>query len=59
VPAIIPMNSASEISTRVPGPRATVPMMRIAPTGRRATTDVLIERTIVWLTARFTYSAKV
>jgi hypothetical protein len=34
-------------------------MIRIAPTGRRATTEVLMERTIVWLTARLTYSAKV
>ena len=34
-------------------------MKRIAPTGSSATTEVLIDRTRVWLTARFAASAKV
>ena len=32
-------------------------MKRIEPTGSSATTEVLIERTSVWLTARFAASA--
>ena len=55
----MPMNRASEMSVRVPVPSSTDPMSRIEPTGSSATTEVLMERTIVWLTARFTNSAKV
>ena len=32
------------------------PTNRIAPTGSRAMTEVLIDRTSVWLTARFAAS---
>ena len=53
VPTAIPTNSARLRSSRVPGPRTVNPTTRIAATGSRATTEVLIERTRVWLTARF------
>ena len=59
VPTMMPMSSASEMSRRVSAPSTPAPMNRIAATGRAATTLVLIERTRVWLTARFTDSAKV
>ena len=50
------MNRASEMSRSVPAPSTTAPMNRIAPTGSSATTEVLIDRTRVWFTARFTDS---
>ncbi len=55
---MMPMNRTSERSSRVPGPSQTAPTTRIDRIGRRATTVVLIERTIVWLTARLAASAK-
>ncbi len=57
VPAMIPMNRASEMSRSVPAPSSRAPMNRIPPTGSRATTEVLIERTRVWFTARLASSA--
>ena len=56
---MMPMNSASEMSFRVPAPRRNAPMTRIEPIGSRATTEVLIERTRVWFAASSTSSAKV
>ncbi len=52
-------NSTSERSTSTPGPRKTVPTASTAAIGSRPMTVVLIERTIVWLTARFAACAKV
>ena len=49
----MPTNSASARSFSEPLPSWTTPTYRIAPTGRSATIEVLIERTSVWLTARF------
>ncbi len=56
---MMPMNSDSAMSRRVPAPSTTAPMKRIDPTGRMATIDVLMDRTRVWLTARFTDCANV
>lgn len=58
-PTIRPMKSANEMSRRVPAPSRIEPMNKIEATGRIATTEVLIERTRVWFTARFTRSEKV
>ena len=33
-------------------------MNRIEPTGRMPTTEVVMDRTSVWFTARFTFSTK-
>ena len=56
---MMPMNSAREMSRRVPAPSTYDPMKRIAATGSSATTEVLIERTSVWFTARLTDCTKV
>ncbi len=48
----MPMNSASDRSSSVPGPSSVKPTKSTAAIGRSATTVVLIERTRVWLTAR-------
>ena len=56
VPAAMPTNSASDRSLSVPAPRMHEPTNRIAPTGSRAMIEVLIDRTSVWLTARFAAS---
>ena len=47
VPTIKPMNSASEISLRVPAPSHPAQTNRIEETGSSATIDVFVERTIV------------
>jgi hypothetical protein len=52
-PTAIPTNSARLRSSRVPGPSSVNPTTRIAAIGRSATTVVLMDRTRVWLTARF------
>ena len=57
VPTIMPMNSTRAMSRRVPAPSRNAPMNKIEPTGSTATTEVLIERTRVWFTARFAPSA--
>ena len=59
MPAAIPTNRASERSSKVPVPIRIDPMIRIEATGSRATTEVLIDRTSVWLTARLAASAYV
>ena len=59
VPISMPTNRASAMSRSVPAPRRNAPTNRIAPTGSSATTEVLIERTSVWLTARLAFSAYV
>ena len=59
VPISMPTNSASAMSRSVPAPRMNAPTNRIAPTGSSATTEVLIDRTSVWLTARLAFSAYV
>ena len=57
VPIAIPTNSASARSFSVPGAeQGERRRTRIAATGSRATTEVLIDRTSVWLTARFAAS---
>ena len=55
-PIVIPMKSASERSSRVPGPSLAKPMTSTAMIGSTAMTVVLIERTRVWFTARFAAS---
>ena len=55
----MPTNRASARSFIEPEPSWTAPTYRIAPTGISATIEVLIERTRVWLTARFAASAYV
>ena len=57
VPAMMPTNSASAMSRSVPAPRMNAPMNRMPLTGSSATTEVLIDRTRVWFTARFDSSA--
>jgi hypothetical protein len=54
VPTINPMNKAKDKSFSVPAPNRPAPTNRIAATGKSATIEVFAERTIVWLTARFT-----
>ena len=56
---MMPTKIASEMSRSVSAPSTNAPMNRIAATGRSATTVVLIERTSVWFTARFTDSPNV
>ena len=58
-PMRMPTNSTSERSSSTPGPRKTAPTASTAVIGSRPMTVVLIERTIVWLTARLAASAKV
>ena len=50
----MPTNSASDRSLSGPAPSSTTPTNRIAPIGSSAMIEVLIDRTRVWLTARFT-----
>ena len=57
VPAIIPMNSVRAMSRSVPAPRMKAPTNSSEATGSTPTTEVLIERMKVWLTARFASSA--
>ena len=54
---MMPTNRAREMSCRVPAPRMNAPITRIEPTGSSATTEVLMERTRVWLAASSTFSA--
>ena len=58
VPTMMPTNSASAMSRSVPAPSSPAPMNRIEPTGRMPTTEVVMDRTSVWFTARFTFSTK-
>lgn len=51
VPTIMPTNRASDRSLSVPAPNSVVPMNRIAPTGRIATSEVFRDRTRVLLSA--------
>jgi hypothetical protein len=53
VPAAMPTNRASARSLSVPAPSRPAPTKRMAATGSSAMIEVLIERTSVWLTARF------
>ena len=55
----MPTKSTSERSSSTPGPRNTAPTASTAAIGRRPMTVVLIERTIVWLTARLAAWANV
>jgi len=59
VDRIRPTNMTRDRSLRVPAPKRVVPMKRIEATGRMLVIDVLSDRMSVWLTARFTESAKV
>ena len=59
VPASMPTNSARARSLSGPVPRIAAPANSSAPTGSKAVTDVLIERTSVWLSARLACSAYV
>ena len=59
VPAIMPMNKVSAMSRRVPAPRMKAPTTSSEATGSTPTTEVLIERMKVWLTARLASSAYV
>ena len=52
VPAATPTNRARDRSFSVPAPSSSAPMNRIEPIGSSATTEVLIDRTKVWLSAR-------
>ncbi len=56
-PAAMPTNSASARSLRAPDPSDTTPTYSSAPTGSRATIEVLIDLTSVWLIARLAASA--
>lgn len=56
-PTAMPTKSASAMSRSVPAPSRNAPMKRMPATGSSATTDVLIERTSVWLIARLARSA--
>ncbi len=55
----MPMNSTSERSRSTPGPSQRAPTTSTAAIGSRPITVVLMERTIVWLTARFAAWANV
>lgn len=57
VETIMPMNSARAMSRRVPAPRRKTPTKRIAATGSTPTTEVLMDRTRVWFTARLAASS--
>ena len=59
VPAAMPTNRASARSFSGPVPSTRTPTISSAATGSSAVTEVLIERTSVWLTARFARSAYV
>ncbi|BDZ58070.1 hypothetical protein GCM10025872_17270 [Barrientosiimonas endolithica] len=51
VPTAMPMNSTIARSSRVPGPMRVNPKATTTAIGSSATTEVLIERTSVWLMA--------
>ena len=53
------MNKVSAMSRRVPAPRMKAPTTSSEATGSTPTTEVLIERMKVWLTARLASSAYV
>src|SRR3954447_15888691 len=52
----MPTNSASARSFSAPEPNDTTPTYNSAPTGSSATIEVLIDRTRLWLMARFAAS---
>ena len=53
----MPMNSVRAMSRSVPAPKMKAPTNSSEATGSTPTTEVLIERMKVWLTARFASSA--
>ena len=56
VPTAVPMNSTSARSFKAPAPSRKAPTNRIDATGNSATMLVLIDRMMVWLSARFANS---
>ena len=52
----MPTNSTSDRSLSVPVPSSAPPMNKIDATGSNAVSEVLIDRTSVWFSARFAAS---